>query len=102
MITATWNGETIAQSTAARVVDGAYYFPREDVQMQFLRPSEHTSLCSWKGTAKYYDVEVAGQLNPQAAWYYEDPTPAAHEIKDHVAFWKGVKVEEMTSSLVDD
>ena len=63
------------------------------VKKEFLRPSKHTSECPWKGTAHYYNLEVDGMQNENAAWYYPHPKPAAAEIKDHVAFWKGVRVE---------
>jgi len=63
------------------------------VKGEFLRPSETHTVCSWKGTASYYSLEVNGKTNADAAWYYEEPLPAAVEIKGRVAFWKGVKVE---------
>jgi uncharacterized protein (DUF427 family) len=50
-------------------------------------------VCPWKGTAHYYDVVIGDQVNRDAAWYYPDPKPAAQNIKDHVAFWRGVTVE---------
>ena len=71
-----------------------YYFPPEDVNNEFMKPSDTTSVCPWKGTARYYHVEVDGSPNSDAAWYYPDPTEAAAHIKDHVAFWKGIKIEE--------
>jgi uncharacterized protein (DUF427 family) len=37
---------------------------------------------------------VEGQRNEAAAWYYPEPKEAATVIKDHVAFWKDVKVTE--------
>jgi uncharacterized protein (DUF427 family) len=50
-------------------------------------------MCPWKGTASYYDVVVDGKRNEGAAWFYPTPKEAAANIKDHVAFWKGVTVE---------
>ena len=55
--------------------------------------SSESSVCPWKGGASYYDVVVGGDTNPGAAWYYPEPKDAAAEIKDHVAFWRGVSVE---------
>jgi uncharacterized protein (DUF427 family) len=52
----------------------------------------HT-VCPWKGTASYYDVVVDGQTNKDAAWYYPEPQDAASQIKNHVAFWHGVRIE---------
>jgi uncharacterized protein (DUF427 family) len=92
MVKAVWNGETIAESDATVVVEGNHYFPLDSVRAEVLRPSSTTSGCPWKGTANYYSLEVAGQMNKDAAWYYAAPSAAAAEIKGRVAFWKGVKV----------
>lgn len=89
---AEWNGTVIAESDDTVVVEGNHYFPRESVVEAYLRPSPHTSVCPWKGTANYFDLEVDGKQNPQAVWYYADPKPAAAEIAGRVAFWKGVVV----------
>jgi uncharacterized protein (DUF427 family) len=91
---ATWNGAVLAESDRTVVVEGNHYFPPEAVRRERLRDSATHTVCGWKGTASYYDVEVGGQVNKDAAWYYPDPTPAAANIKGHVAFWKGVRVEE--------
>ena len=91
---AVWKGRTLAESDAARVVEGNHYFPPDGVRREFLEPSGKTSVCPWKGTAGYFDVAVDGETNPAAAWFYADPKPEAAEIKDHVAFWKGVEVTE--------
>lgn len=93
MAKATWAGKTIAESNATVQVEGNEYFPLEAVDKKFLKPSSHTSECSWKGTAHYYHVEVDGMKNENAAWYYPEPKAAAKEIKDRVAFWKGVSVQ---------
>jgi len=90
---AVWNGAVIAESEKTVVVEGNHYFPPDSIQSQFLKPNESHTVCPWKGTASYYDVEVNGQRNAGAAWYYPAPNPRAAQIKDHVAFWKGVKVE---------
>ena len=89
---AKWNDRVIADSDDTVVVEGNYYFPSADVREEFLRDSDHTSVCGWKGTAHYYSLEVDGQANVNAAWYYPDPKAAASEIKGMVAFWKGVQV----------
>jgi uncharacterized protein (DUF427 family) len=93
MAKATWAGKTIAESNSTVEVEGNQYFPVEAVAQKFLKPSEHTSICPWKGTAHYYTLEVDGMRNENAAWYYPDPKPAAAEIKNRVAFWKGVHVQ---------
>lgn len=89
---AIWNGVVIAESDDTVVVENNHYFPLDSVREDVLRPSQHQSLCPWKGTASYYSLEVDAKLNPDAAWYYPEPKPAAAEIKDRVAFWHGVEV----------
>ena len=95
MPTARWNGAVIAQATDAQVqvVENNVYFPLSTVTQDYLRPSSHTSVCPWKGTASYYDVVVDGAVNANAAWYYPEPKDAARQIAGHVAFWRGVSVE---------
>lgn len=90
---AIWQDKVIAQSEHCEVVEGNRYFPPAAVHPEFLRPSETHTVCPWKGTASYYDVVVGEAVNKDAAWYYPEPKPAAANIKGHVAFWKGVKVE---------
>jgi uncharacterized protein (DUF427 family) len=94
MATATWNGKVIAQSTNTVVVEGNHYFPPQDVRSEYLKDSSHTSVCHWKGTASYYTLVVDGAENPEAAWYYPEPKPAAEQIRDRIAFWHGVEVTE--------
>ena len=93
MARAVWNGAVLAESDETVVVEGNHYFPPESINEEYFSDSESTSVCGWKGTANYYDVEVGGKSNPAAAWYYHTPEDAATEIKDYVAFWGGVKVE---------
>jgi len=93
MTKAVWNEAILAVSDRTVIVEGNHYFPRSAVREEFLRPSETHTVCPWKGTASYHHIEVQGERNPDAAWYYPDPKPAAAQIKDHVAFWKGVRIE---------
>lgn len=90
---AIWNGAVIAQSGDCISVEGNAYFPPDSLDMTFFKPSDHTSVCSWKGTAGYFDVVVDGKVNANAAWIYRDPLPAAKPIAGYVAFWKGVEVK---------
>ena len=92
MVEARWNGTVIAASDACVVVEGNQYFPPDAVHQDNLQPSTHTRVCPWKGTAHYYHVVVGDQVNKNAAWYYPAPKSAASEIKDRIAFWKGVEV----------
>lgn len=91
---AIWNNQTIAESKETVVVENNHYFPALSLKMEFLVPSDTTSHCPWKGEASYYSVVVNGEENKDAAWYYPAPKEAAKEIKDHVAFWRGVEVVE--------
>ena len=93
MAKATWKGKILADSKDTVVVEGSHYFPPGSVKREHLKPSDHTTVCSWKGTASYYHVEVEGEVNENAAWYYPQPEEAAAQIKDRVAFWRGVEVE---------
>jgi uncharacterized protein (DUF427 family) len=92
MATATWNGTVIAESDDIVTVEGNAYFPRESVREDVLRPSDTHSVCPWKGTASYFSIEVDGEVNRDAAWYYPEPKSAATQITGRVAFWKGVEV----------
>ncbi len=91
---AIWNEQIIAETDDTVVVEGNHYFPAEAVDSGVLRPSDHTSYCPWKGSASYYHLEVNGQTNQNAAWYYADPLEAANNIRGRVAFWKGVTVTD--------
>lgn len=90
---AVWNGVVIAESEMTVEVEGNQYFPPQSLHREYLKPSKTTSQCPWKGKASYYDIEVAGERNADAAWYYPEPSAAAQQIKDHVAFWRGVRIE---------
>lgn len=94
MATARWNGEVIAESDQTELVEGNHYFPPASVRQEFLQPSDTTTFCGWKGDASYYTLTVNGKENPDAAWYYPTPMDAAAQIKDHVAFWKGVEITD--------
>jgi uncharacterized protein (DUF427 family) len=93
MAKASWGGKTIAESSATVVVEGIQYFPPESVNKEFLKPSNHTTVCPWKGSAHYFHVAVDGMQNDNAAWYYPQPKPPAAEIKDRIAFWNGIGVK---------
>lgn len=90
---AIWNGAVLAESDRTIVVEGNHYFPPEAVSREYLKPSDAHTVCPWKGVASYYDVVVDGKVNREAAWYYPQPKEAAKQIREHIAFWRGVKVE---------
>ncbi|MDH3526362.1 MAG: DUF427 domain-containing protein [Gammaproteobacteria bacterium] len=89
---AVWNGVVIADSDQTLTVEGNHYFPPDSVRREFLEASGTHTTCPWKGVASYLNILVAGRTNPDAAWYYPEPKPAARDIKDYVAFWKGVDI----------
>ena len=92
MARAIWNDTVIAESDDTVVVEGNHYFPPEGVNSEYLKESRHRSICLWKGMARYYSIEVDGELNRDAAWYYPRPIRPAAKIKGRIAFWHGVKV----------
>ncbi len=93
---AIWNGTVIAEAPASaiEVVEGNVYFPLDAVNHAYLQPSEHHTVCGWKGTASYYHVAVGGEVNRDAAWFYPEPKDAAKQIAGRLAFWRGIKVED--------
>lgn len=91
---AIWNNQVIAESDDIIEVEGNSYFPIKSVKNEFLKESNTETVCPWKGTASYYNLNVNGEENTDAAWYYANPSPQAKEIKGRVAFWKGVQVLE--------
>ncbi len=93
MAKATWNGVILAESDKTEVVEGNQYFPADSIKREYFKETSTHSTCPWKGEASYYSIEVDGKENKDAAWYYPAPKDAAKQIKDHVAFWKGVQVE---------
>ena len=93
MAKAIWNDAVIAESDNTVMVEGNHYFPLTAVKSEYLEDSNYSTVCPWKGTASYYSLVVDGQKNQDAAWYYRDPKSGARQVKDHVAFWRGVRVE---------
>jgi uncharacterized protein (DUF427 family) len=89
---AIFNGQVLAESSETVVIEDNHYFPADSLNKQYFKPSEKHTTCPWKGQASYYTLEVDGKSNPDAAWYYPEPKDAAAEIKNYVAFWKGVEV----------
>ena len=88
-----WENTVLAESEKTVEVEGNQYFPPDSIQQKYFKPSATRTECPWKGTASYFDVEVNGKLNHDAAWYYPEPKAAANQIKGYLAFWRGVKIE---------
>ena len=89
---AIWNGQIIAESNDTVVVENNHYFPEDTINKEFFQSSETHTVCPWKGTANYYSLEVDGKENKDAAWFYPTPSELAKNLKNYVAFWKGVEV----------
>ena len=90
---AVWNGAVLAESDKCEVVEGNQYFPADSIKKEYFKESSTHTSCPWKGQASYYTIEVNGQQNKDAAWYYPNPKEKAKNIQGYVAFWRGVKVE---------
>ncbi|HEX8476125.1 MAG TPA: DUF427 domain-containing protein [Pyrinomonadaceae bacterium] len=90
---ATWHGTTLAESDETVVVEGNHYFPADSIKREYFGESASHTTCPWKGVASYYDITVDGAVNKDAAWFYPEPKEAASNIRNRVAFWKGVVVE---------
>jgi uncharacterized protein (DUF427 family) len=94
MAQAIWNGRVIAESDKTQTVEGNVYFPEASLKREYFRPSSTISLDPNKGQARYMNLLIDGQDNPDAAWYYPDPNPIARKLKGYVGFWRGVEVEQ--------
>jgi len=91
---AVWNGKVVAESDDTIVVEGNHYFPKDSVNMEYLKPSSEQYTCPWKGEAKYHNVDVDGVVSDGAAWEYPEPKEGAEMVKNRIAFWRGVEVTE--------
>lgn len=91
---AIWKNTVLAQSDKTVVVEGNHYFPPESIHPEFFKESTTHTTCPWKGMASYYNIEVNGDTNKDAAWFYPKTKDAARPIEGYVAFWRGVEVCE--------
>ena len=89
---ASWENTVIAESDETIVVEGNHYFPPQSIKTEYFKTSATHTTCPWKGVASYSTLCVGDKSNPDAAWFYPEPKDAAKAIKNHVAFWRGVKV----------
>ncbi len=92
MVRAMWNGVVVAESDDTVIVEGNHYFPVASLRADLFSDSQTHTVCPWKGTASYYTITVDGEANVDAAWFYPEPSEAARQVTDRVAFWKGVEV----------
>ena len=93
MVRAIFSGEVIAETDDHEIVEGNVYFPPDSVNREYFSDSGLHTTCAWKGVASYYSVNVDGREARDVAWYYPEPSDAASNIKDHVAFYPQVTVQ---------
>lgn len=91
---AVWNNKVLAESSNTIRIEGNHYFPPEDVNNEYLKESSTHTICPWKGKASYYNIVVGRKKNIDAAWYYPNPKDVVTEIRNYVAFWRGVEIVE--------
>ncbi len=87
-----WNGAVVADtSRAIDLKEGGgpvvKYVPREDVNMDLLTKTAHSTRCPYKGMASYYSITVAGQTSQNAIWSYETPIAGMEGIAGCMAFY---------------
>lgn len=91
---AIWKDRVVAETDTFETMEGNVYFPADSLKQEYFKESTYETVCPWKGTANYYSLEVDGETLKDAAWVYKTPKQKAMNIKDHYAFWKGVKIEK--------
>ena len=93
MTKAIWNSVVLAESDSIQKIENNIYFPPDSINKEFLKESTTKTVCHWKGIANYFNIEVEGKINKDAAWSYLSTKDKAKNIEGHIAFWKGVKIE---------
>lgn len=92
-VRAVLNGKAVADSSKAMVLrEGrlppVWYFPREDVRMDLMEPTERRTHCPFRGHPVYFTVTVGARRVENAAWSYEEPYPESAYVRDYVAFYR--------------
>jgi class 3 adenylate cyclase/uncharacterized protein (DUF427 family) len=87
-----FNGTWIADSRRVVILHETrlppmYYFPREDVRLEFLQKSEHQTHCPFKGNASYWTLRVGEAVSENAVWSYEDPYEDALPVRAYLSFY---------------
>ena len=104
---AKFQGHVIADSANALVLKEAtyppvVYFPREDVSMEYMSRTTHSTHCPYKGDASYYTLLMDGHFAENAIWTYETPYPAMTAIANHLAFYPNqVELYEVDDAAVN-
>ena len=90
---AIFNDMVLTDSDDTVMVDDYPYFPRASMAEEFFRESDHTTVCGWKRTARYWDLVVGDQVISNAVWAYDIPKPDAETIREHFSLYRGKGVE---------
>lgn len=86
------DGVTVADSTNASFLfetnlPTRYYFPKTDVRLDMLTPTDTATHCPYKGTARYWSADVNGQTYEDIVWAYDYPVPESQKIAGLVSFY---------------
>jgi uncharacterized protein (DUF427 family) len=65
-----------------------FYIPPADLKWRFLTAAPGSSICEWKGVAKYWALSSAPRLGV-VGWSYPDPSDAFRPIGGFVSFYPG-------------
>lgn len=92
-VRAVLEGTVLAEAEQVVTVEGNAYFPPSAVRWDHLIENTSTSRCPWKGKANYFDAAIGDRKYRSVGWTYHEPSQAAAEIADHLAFWGDVEIE---------
>ena len=99
MAKAVYNGVTVAEADDKDTIqiEGGTYFPPGSVKKEYFKPTDHHTMCHWKGEANYYSLEVDGETVENLAWYYPEPLDGSIErvgkdFTNYVSFYPQVQV----------
>ena len=106
-----FEGHVIADSANVLTLKEAtykpvFYFPRDDVAMDYLHRTDHATHCPYKGDAAYFTLNMDGDIRENAVWTYENPYPAMSVIDGRLAFYPNIvqfqEVAEDAGASVDE
>jgi uncharacterized protein (DUF427 family) len=99
-----YGNQAVASSNETyRVLETAsppsFYIPPKDVNWELISVTPGSSVCEWKGVAKYWTLSS----NPKVGvvgWSYSDPTPAFEQIRDYISFYPAALVCHVSGERV--
>lgn len=91
-VVVSYDGQVLADTTRAVALYETHlpvrwYIPAEDVDMTLLEPSEHMTVCAYKGHASYHSLVDGGAEGQNIAWTYHDPLHEVAHVKDLICFY---------------